>query len=251
MGTVHWRKTDARYKKGFPMTVAVPTITDVVFDFCGVLLDWRTRACLEGRFDDATVDRICADDDPCGFFGYEDRMDAGEDFDSIWPDVVAEQGERVAGIFRYYIAHYDDALPRMLPGMERLLRDLKAAGYGVWGLTNWSHETFHFAFEKFPQLAELLQGTVVSGVEKMHKPNADIYELAMSRFDLSPERVPRRHREERRRGAVGRHARLPFRRRRPGAQGPGILGRARVSAADVRLRPAERASAMRPYHRPL
>ena len=79
------------------MTVAVPTITDVVFDFCGVLLDWRTRACLEGRFDDATVDRICADDDPCGFFGYEDRMDAGEDFDSIWPDVVAEQGERVAG----------------------------------------------------------------------------------------------------------------------------------------------------------
>ena len=105
MGTVHWRKTDARYKKGFPMTVAVPTITDVVFDFCGVLLDWRTRACLEGRFDDATVDRICADDDPCGFFGYEDRMDAGEDFDSIWPDVVAEQGERVAGIFRYYIAH--------------------------------------------------------------------------------------------------------------------------------------------------
>lgn len=114
-------------------------------------------------------------------------MDAGEDFDSIWPDVVAEQGERVAGIFRYYIAHYDDALPRMLPGMERLLRDLKAAGYGVWGLTNWSHETFHFAFEKFPQLAELLQDTVVSGVEKMHKPNADIYELAMSRFGLSPE----------------------------------------------------------------
>lgn len=53
----------------------------------------------------------------------------------------------------------------MLPGMERLLRDLKAAGYGVWGLTNWSHETFHFAFEKFPQLAELLQGTIVSGVE--------------------------------------------------------------------------------------
>ena len=34
---------------------------------------------------------------------------------------------------------------------------------------------------------ELLQGTVVSGVEKMHKPNADIYELAMSRFGLSPE----------------------------------------------------------------
>lgn len=162
------------------------TITDVVFDFCGVLLDWQTRACLEGHFDAETVDRICADDDPCGFFRYEDRMDAGEDFASIWPDVVHEQGEGIAEIFRYYIEHYDDALPRMLPGMEELLVDLNIAGYGVWGLTNWSHETFHLAFEKFPQLERLLKGTVVSGVEKMHKPNADIYQLAEHRFGLTP-----------------------------------------------------------------
>ena len=114
-------------------------------------------------------------------------MDAGEDFDDIYPDVVREQGEEIAGIFRYYIDHYADALPRMLPGMEQLLRNLKAAGYGVWGLTNWSHETFHLAFEKFPQIEELLGGTVVSGVEKMHKPNADIYELALERFGLRAE----------------------------------------------------------------
>ena len=25
-------------------------ITDVIFDFCGVLLDWQTRACLTGHF---------------------------------------------------------------------------------------------------------------------------------------------------------------------------------------------------------
>ena len=43
-------------------------ITDVIFDFCGVLLDWNTRACLEGRFPDEIVERICADDDPEGFF---------------------------------------------------------------------------------------------------------------------------------------------------------------------------------------
>lgn len=162
-------------------------ITDVVFDFCGVLLDWRTRTCLEGHFDDAIVERICANDDPCKFFAYEDRMDAGEDFDSIFPDVVREQGDEIAAIFRYYIDHYGDALPRMLPGMEQLLRDLKAAGYGIWGLTNWSHETIHIAFDKYPQLSELLDGTVVSGVEKMHKPNADIYELALSRFNIKPE----------------------------------------------------------------
>ena len=72
--------------------------------------------------------------------------------------------------------------------MVELLADLKAHGYGVWGLTNWSHETFHLAFEKYPRLEQLLQGTVVSGVEKMHKPNADIYELALTRFGLTAER---------------------------------------------------------------
>ena len=160
-------------------------ITDVIFDFCGVLLDWQTRSCLGGRFPDDVMNRICEDSDPCGFFHYEDRMDAGEDFADIYPDVVREQGEDIAAIFRYYIEHYDDALPRTLPGMVELLADLKAHGYGVWGLTNWSHETFHFAFEKFPRLAELLDGTVVSGVEKLHKPNTDIYELALNRFGLN------------------------------------------------------------------
>lgn len=116
-------------------------ITDVIFDFCGVLLDWQTRACLTGHFPQDTVDAICAPDDPHGFFRYEDRMDAGEDFSHIYPDVVREQGEDIAPIFAYYIEHYGDALPRMLPGMEDLLRDLKRHGYGVWGLTNWSHET--------------------------------------------------------------------------------------------------------------
>ena len=29
---------------------------------------------------------------------------------------------------------------------------------------------------------------MVSGVEKMHKPNADIYELALTRFGLTAER---------------------------------------------------------------
>ena len=86
-------------------------ITDVIFDFCGVLLDWNTRACLEGRFPDEIVERICADDDPCGFFRYEDRMDTGEDFADIYPDVVREQGQELADIFKFYIGHYADALP--------------------------------------------------------------------------------------------------------------------------------------------
>ena len=145
------------------MVNAVPAITDVIFDFCGVVVDWQSRAGLEGHYPQELVDRICSDDDEFGFFDYEDRMDHGASLAEVLPSVEQDHGKEIADIFEDYITRYDDSLVRLLPGSERLLRDLKAAGYGVWGLTNWSYETIHFAFEKFPQLTEILDGTVVSG----------------------------------------------------------------------------------------
>ncbi|MDF7641627.1 HAD family phosphatase [Bifidobacterium sp. ESL0784] len=160
-------------------------IHNVMFDFCGVLLELNYRPCLQGHFPQQVVDRLCADEsDVYGFFAAEARMDAGEAFADVIKDYRKQYGDDLAETFDYYIEHYGDALPRIIDGMETLLTDLRKAGYGVWGLTNWSGETFHFAFEKFPQLERLLQGTVVSGVEKMHKPNADIFNLALSRFGL-------------------------------------------------------------------
>lgn len=169
------------------MVNAIPAITDVIFDFCGVVVDWQCRAALEGRYPQELVDRICSDDDEYGFFDYEDRMDHGELLDEVLPSVERDHGKEIADIFKDYITRYNDALVGLLPGSEQLLRDLKTAGYGVWGLTNWSCETIHFAFEKFPQLGEVLDGTLVSGEEKMFKPNADFYELAMNRFNIKAE----------------------------------------------------------------
>lgn len=168
---------------------APPTITDVVFDFCGVLIDWQCRAALDGHYPGELVDAIVAPDDPYGFFDYEDRMDGGMPLADILPVVQADHGKDIAEVFAYYIAHYGDALPRMVPGMETLLTDLRAAGTRIWGLTNWSSETFHFAFERFPVLQGLLEDTVVSGVERLHKPDAAIYALAQARFDLEPGRT--------------------------------------------------------------
>ncbi|MBB2954853.1 HAD superfamily hydrolase (TIGR01509 family) [Bifidobacterium commune] len=163
-------------------------IRDVVFDFCGVLLELNYRACLEGHFPQETVDTLCADEkDVYGFFAAEGRMDAGEDFTDVIEDYRNRYGDDMAAMFSFYIDHYDDALPKMVDGMEQLLIDLRKASCRVWGLTNWSDETFHFAFEKFPQLKRLLQGTVVSGTEKMHKPNADIFNLTLNRFGLEAE----------------------------------------------------------------
>ena len=76
------------------MTSPSANVTDVVFDFCGVLIDWQTRACLEGRYPQVVVDRICADNDPCGFYDYEDRMDHGEDFEAFIPTWYVNRAKR-------------------------------------------------------------------------------------------------------------------------------------------------------------
>ena len=162
-----------------------PDISDVIFDFCEVLIDWQLHACLDGVGSQELVDRICADDDPYGFLQYEDRMDAGEDFADIIDEYRKEYGAEAAELFTYYQEHYADALPQLMPGMRELLIDLKNAKYRLWGLTNWSHETFHTAFETFPELPQLLDGTLVSGIEKKHKPNTDFFELALERFRLT------------------------------------------------------------------
>ena len=55
-------------------------VSDVVFDFCGVLIDWQCHAALDGVYPEQLVADICADNDPYGFFHYEDLMDGGADF---------------------------------------------------------------------------------------------------------------------------------------------------------------------------
>lgn len=166
-------------------------IHDVMFDYCRVLLEWNCRNCLQKQFPNL-VDTICPNgsfgkDDLAGFYEFEDRMDGGELLKDLMPEYERRFGSELAEAFRWYCANYDQVLTRMMPGMVDLLHDLKKAGYGVWGLTNWSSETFPLALRKFPELSTLLQGTIISGVEHLHKPQAEIFELAMSRFNLEAE----------------------------------------------------------------
>jgi 2-haloacid dehalogenase len=67
--------------------------------------------------------------------------------------------------------------------MYELLTDLKAAGHHLYGLSNWSTETFPLVRDRFPSL-RLLEGMVVSGYEGIVKPDPAIYELLLRRYGL-------------------------------------------------------------------
>ena len=67
----------------------------------------------------------------------------------------------------------------------KILKILKLKQYECYVLSNWSWETFIGMEKDFPFL-KLFDDLIISGNEKMIKPNKEIYNLAISRFNLIP-----------------------------------------------------------------
>ena len=70
-----------------------------------------------------------------------------------------------------------------MPGARVLVNDLKAAGIGVWGLSNWESSLFHVAEEQCDILQQL-DGKLASGFVKLRKPHKEIYEAALNQFGI-------------------------------------------------------------------
>ena len=64
---------------------------------------------------------------------------------------------------------------------------LHTAGTPLYALTNWSRETFPIAEQQFDFLT-LFRGIVVSGSERLVKPDLAIYRLLLERFEIDPAR---------------------------------------------------------------
>ena len=75
-----------------------------------------------------------------------------------------------------------------MPGTHDLVRELHAAGVRQFGLTNWSHELYPHAPQTYPVVG-LLEDVVVSGTERLAKPDPAIYRLAADRAGLPPDRL--------------------------------------------------------------
>lgn len=157
-------------------------ITDVLFDFGGVLSVWDPRAVLIGRYDDAAIDRFL-DNAVSGFRDACDMRDGGITAGEATEWMRRTHGEPWASMYTYYSRHFVDSLVGCVPGARRLIEDLRVAGIGAWGLSNWARDDFEVAKPLFPAFA-LLRDYVVSGYEGVCKPSAAIYELAISRFGI-------------------------------------------------------------------
>jgi 2-haloacid dehalogenase len=155
----------------------------VVFDLGGVLIDWDPRYLYRKLLDDeAEVEEFLATVCTPAWNAEQDR---GRPF----AEGVAELVERHPG-YAAAITAYHERWPEMLggavDGAVEVLAELRAAGVPVYALTNWSAETFGVARERF-EFLEWFDGVLVSGEERMIKPDPAIFRLLLDRFGLDPE----------------------------------------------------------------
>jgi 2-haloacid dehalogenase len=154
----------------------------VVFDLGGVLIDWDPRYLYRKLLDDeAAVEEFLAT--VC-----TPEWNAEQDRGRPFAEGVAELVERHP-VHAVAITAYHERWPEMLGGAVggtvEVLAELRAAGVPVYALTNWSAETFGVARERF-EFLEWFDGVLVSGEERMIKPDPAIFRLLLDRFGLDP-----------------------------------------------------------------
>ena len=157
-------------------------IKNVVFDFGGVLVDWNPHHLYDkyfGSVEKATwfLENICR-------YAWNLQMDKGKPFAEGVAELQAIYPEWSEAIGIYH-TRWIEMMGGEVEGTAEVLKRLKAAGYNIYGLSNWSMETFPLVSDKYSIFKEL-QGMVVSGQEHLIKPDAAIYNCLLERFSLEP-----------------------------------------------------------------
>ena len=157
-------------------------ITTVVFDVGRVLVQWDLRHLFAKLIDDAAeLDWFLANVvTPEWHF----QHDAGRPLADMLPELKAQ--------YPYYAAHIDayatrfnETIPGPVPGSYEIVEELAARGVPLYAITNFGAE-FWDGFRPTQPIFDHFRDIIVSGVEKIMKPDAAIYQLALDRFGLKP-----------------------------------------------------------------
>ncbi|CRM19360.1 MULTISPECIES: HAD family hydrolase [Pseudomonas] len=151
------------------------TIRAVVFDFGGVLFDWSPLHLYRKLIADDHerqwfLDNICTQ-------AWNTEQDAGRPLAEATRTLV-DQYPHHETLIRAYYDRWHEMLHGPLPEGVAILKALHVVNMPLFGLTNWSAETFPYARANYPFL-QCLRDIVVSGELKLIKPDPAIYQASL------------------------------------------------------------------------
>ena len=156
---------------------------NIIFDFGNVLVQWHPELIYTEYFGDEAKAwwflRHVADNE------WRGRIDAGESTTACIAALKARQPEYSEAI-ELYRSRWREMLTDEVPGMREVINDIRNKGYEIYGLTNWSMETFPEARERFGIL-KMIDRYVVSGAEGLVKPDHRLFRVLLERYSLKAE----------------------------------------------------------------
>ena len=156
---------------------------NVVFDIGNVLVHWEPRALYRKLF--ATEDEVewfignvCTHD-------WNVEQDLGRSFADGVKALSLRFPEHAEAIAAYDLRWHETVLGA-IDGSVQILEELSARGTPLYAITNFNQDKFKETLTRFPFL-KLFRDTVVSGDERMIKPDPAIYRLLLQRNGLAAE----------------------------------------------------------------
>ena len=154
-----------------------------LFDLGGIFFDWDPKFFYKSVFDSE----------------YELNFFLDEVCNNEW-NLLHDSGLSIADGENEYISKYPkykDQIRMFFPNHRKMIRgtfqssidqliSLKSKNFLCYVLSNWSAESFIGMKDNYPFLNKF-DGMIISGEHKMTKPNKNIYELAIKKFNLIPE----------------------------------------------------------------
>ena len=156
-----------------------PTIRAIIFDYGNVLLDWDPRYVYRRYFpnDPEGMERFLKE---INFMEWNAQQDRGRPF-AEGVAILSEQFPQYADLVSAYPVHWIDSVGSAFTGTVEILKRLRLAGYSLYGLSNWSAETFPYASAKY-DFFELLDDMVISGAVGYIKPEPEIYQIMLDKI---------------------------------------------------------------------
>ena len=148
-----------------------------VFDVGRVLFQWELRALFEKLIDDAQeLDWFLANVVTEEWHFDHDR---GRALGDMVPERIAQFPAYEAHI-NAYATRFNETVPGPIPGSHALVERLAARGVPLFCLTNFGDE-FWQVFRPTQPIFDHFEDIIVSGEEKVAKPDARIYEIVEQR----------------------------------------------------------------------
>lgn len=155
---------------------------NIVFDIGNVLVKWDLeRAFITQLGSEAAVRDFLIRTD---FLARNLRADKGERFADLATE-IPEPGD--AALMAGYPARMGLTIQQKISGTWTVLEALRDKGHRIHAITNWSAETWPHALDLHPELGQAFEVTVVSGQERMIKPQPEIFALLCDRAGAAPE----------------------------------------------------------------